>query len=121
VPPAKGCSLKPFDIEGHYKTHFEEYDCYNGESRKWTLAFLKSKREKQTNMFKHSGESDKITITPYKISYLLGCHTKPNSDGKIMNQAIATRLLQILVPLAMTVKLKNESSNDTVTRQVDRI
>ena len=60
-----------------------------GELRNRKLQSLKSARKLQTSMFK-GNKSEEITRTFYKVSYLLACNMKPDSDGEIMKQAVAT-------------------------------
>ena len=114
-------SVKSFNIERHYKTHSAKYDCYQGELRKKKLESLKSARNKQTNMFKGSNESEEITKTSFKVSYLLAQNMKPYSDGELMKQAIVTFTTECGSSAIQQKAKKLQLSNTTVTRRIECI
>ncbi len=114
-------SVKSSNIERHYKTHSSKYDCYQGESRKRKLKSLKSARNKQTNMFKASNESEDITKTSYKVSHLIARNMKPYSDGEIMKQAIVTFATECCSSSIKEKAKKLQLSNTTVTWRIECI
>ena len=114
-------SVKSFNIKRHYETHSTKYDCYQGESRKRKLESLKSARNKQTNMFKASTESEDITKTSYKVSHLLARNMKTYSDGEIMKQAIVTFATECCSRAIQHKAKKLQLSNTTITRRIECI
>ena len=114
-------SVKSFNVERYYKTHSKNYDCYQGESRKRKLESLTLARNKQTNMFKASNESEDITKASYKVSHILALNMKPYSDGEIMKQAIVTFATECCSSAIQQKAKKLQSSNNAVTRRTECI
>ena len=82
---------------------------------------LKSARNKQTNMFKASNESEDITKTSYKLSHLLARNMKPYSDGEIMKQAIVMFATECCSSATQQKAKKLQLSNTTVIRRIEYI
>ena len=125
-------STLTFEYEYQPSTWGSEYEYEYEYSKNGTRVVLEyeyctrvlqhwSARNKQTNMFKASTESEDITKTSYKVSHLLARNMKTYSDGEIMKQAIVTFATECCSSAIQQKAKKLQLSNTTITRRIECI